>query len=845
MTPQLVFNGWSTSIWWSATLIGAAVASAVVVALLYRYERRLVPWHVGALLLALRLAVVTLLFITLFEPVLNWTRDQKQRGRIVVAVDVSESMSTADSQATPAEKLRWARGLGMIGNSTVADRLDRWQAALDSDQVPPWLDPGEGGDAPSSSRLATSRQENLESVLVAVGMLSRKEIALRLLSGGSRPLLPELDSLGYLELHVFAGKSAAADAQRLAKLVAEPGESLQIQRTDLNQALTPAVAGADSVPVLGVVLLTDGRDNSGGDPSGLAGRLKAASTPLYPVLLGSRRRPKDLAIADLDYPQAAFKGDHPLLKARISTAGFEEQPLTVTLERAGAEPVTRTVTPHGPTAEVEFPLDAETAGHREYIVRTEPQPGETRDDNNQKSFAMTVADDKVRVRLLEGEARWEFRFIDNALRRDERVEIQPVVFSQPYLGQMPETFFPRRLNLPADAENLENSPFAEADLVIIGDIDPADLPAVGWQLLDKFVAEGGGTVVFVAGKRHLPFGYRSEILDRLLPVTGLQEVRLDGPAAKAPPSQRGFRLRLTPEGESEPMFKFNVDPLQNRGIWAALPGHVWGMIGAAKPGATVFASAYQPGEAPDLEAERKQAVIVHQHYGLGQVLWLGIDSTWRWRYRVGDQYHHRFWGQLGRWAANNKAAAGNSFVKFGPERADLQQGEDAIIWARWTSSFLRGFPQLKAKAELFRAGAADGSQPFTTIDLVPSESRPLVYEGRAAALPAGEYRVQLVVSGAELGAEEIAANLYVQAPATLELSDLSANADLLKQLADASGGQVFLPHEVQDIPPLFQDPQHTTARREETLLWNHGLWLTLFLGLLMCEWVLRKLNGLP
>ena len=42
-----------------------------------------------------------------------------------------------------------------------------------------------------------------------------------------------------------------------------------------------------------------------------------------------------------------------------------------------------------------------------------------------------VADDKARVLLVDGEARWEFRYLRNALARDPRVTVEAVVFHQP------------------------------------------------------------------------------------------------------------------------------------------------------------------------------------------------------------------------------------------------------------------------------------------------------------------------------------------------------------------------------------------------------------------------------
>ncbi|MGH7129867.1 MAG: hypothetical protein ACREIV_14955, partial [Planctomycetaceae bacterium] len=341
--------------------------------------------------------------------------------------------------------------------------------------------------------------------------------------------------------------------------------------------------------------------------------------------------------------------------------------------------------------------------------------------------------------------------------------------------------------------------------------------------------------------------YRSPVIDRLLPMMDLRPFDVSDESAAAPPTERGFPLRLTPEGEDQPMLQFDLDPLLNRDVWSSLPGHLWGLFGRAKPGATVYAYAVRPGEADDLDAQRRGAIIVQQHYGFGQVLWIGIDSTWRWRHRVGDEYHHRFWGQLGRWAAENKTAAGNRFVKFGPDRSDIDVGDDVMLRARWTSQFLRRFPHVTAQAELYRVGE-DDSRPFSVIDLQPVDTRPLIHEARVVSPPAGEYRVRLVVEGADLG-EEIETPLYVNEKPTPELSDLSANRDLLQQLADASRsggpGKVYLPDEVGEIPALFRDPAQDATLSIERPLWDRWWVLIAFFALLTTEWVVRKLNGLP
>ncbi len=839
---RLLFHTFETTGWFFFA-VAAVVLALLLIVMLMRYERRLVPQRIGNALLALRIAVLLSLFLTLLQPVIAWTLDREHSGRILVALDLSESMQTADSHAGKGEKLRWARAMGMVGNADINERLDRWIQNFDEGREPQWVDDDETSDPQRREKIVQARQENIEGIFAEIDRLSRQEIGRRLLTETASPLLQQLQEIANVELRVFAGRSESAEAETLQTLVDRPPASLLAGISDLAAALSSGTSENASSPLIGVVLLSDGRDNGGQDAVAEAVRLGKLSAPVFPIVLGSRLQPKDLAIASLDFPKTAFKDDNLLLTATLNTAGFEGEEIEVRLEREGAEPSVKTITPLGRTTLVEFELDASEVGRHEYTVRAEVRPGETRGDNNSKSFAMMVTDDTVHALLLEGEARWEFRFIDNALLRDQRVQIEKVVFRQPYIGVLPETFFPRNLELSPNADDLEASPFAEADLVIVGDVAPDDISQTGWKLLQKFVAESGGTLVLIAGKQYFPLSYKSEIIDELLPMTNLRTVRITGPGAMGSPTERGFHLKLTPEGASETMLQFDTDVQRNREIWAGLPGHLWGLLGKAKPAADVFAYALQPGRQDNLSTQQQGAVIVRQIYGAGQVLWLGIDSTWLWRHRVGDKYHHRFWGQLARWSAENKVAAGNEFVKFGPDQTDIEAGDEALLRARWSQAFLKRNQDLKARVLIFRA-----DQPavlFTELPLEPVETRPLMHEARVVALLPGEYRLKLVVDNADLGPDDVEALLFVNDRTTPELSDLSSNRALLSQLADVSGGRLVNPDQIGEIPSQLQNPDVSTTIRREIGIWDHWLVMLLFFALMTAEWVIRKLNGLP
>ena len=841
---QFVFQGAQSNLVLAGHLVAVGVALLFIVAL-SQYERRLVSKTLGRTLLSLRCAVLFVILLTLLQPTLSWTFVINQSDRILIGIDLSGSMFTLDRHATKGEKLRVARGLELIGNSTSETRLSQWQTAFDAGEEPEWVEADETGDERQRTALADSRREHLQTIFADLDKLPRSEIARRLLTSTKAPLLDQLARHNRVELFVFAGKAEPVEKESLAKVISEPPASLSTDMTDLSQGLQQGAVGNGDVA--GTILFTDGRDHAHQKLPEIAAAFKSIKSPVFPILIGSNYRPKDLSIQHLEYPQAVYKGDHPQLKVTLGTVGFEGKTVDVELvadDNPDAEPIRQTVTCAGTSVVLEFDLDAQQPGRKSFTVRTPVLEQETRDDNNIRSFAFKVVDDRAKVLLVDGEARWEFRYLDAALARDDRIDLKQVLFDQPHLGVLPEPFYPRQLNHPADQPGNDRSSFSDFDLVIIGDVSPDQFIESHWQQLLKFVS-AGGTVVLSAGKRYLPLQHHSAALEQLLPVTRPIPLTLGDTAEEATPRLRGLPLQLSVDGEQQPMLQFASDLADNIGIWKRLPGQMWALLGDAKPGATVWATTLIPaGRVAGLTADRKFGVIVHQYVGSGQVVWLGIDATWRWRYRVGDEYHHRFWAQLARWAAANKMSAGTDFVRFGTSKEEIEVGEPVTIRARWTQAFMAKFPNLKPRAELFRKNRTD-EPPLMTIDLSPVKNQPLLSEGRLHAIQAGEYKIQLKVNEPVLGDQPIETTLIVYEKPTAELSDVSTNRDLLTQIADASGGRLFLPDEVRDLPQMFRTVDEVTTTYEEVTLWDRWPWLIILFTLMMTDWVIRKWNGLP
>jgi hypothetical protein len=130
--------------------------------------------------------------------------------------------------------------------------------------------------------------------------------------------------------------------------------------------------------------------------------------------------------------------------------------------------------------------------------------------------------------------------------------------------------------------------------------------------------------------------------------------------------------------------------------------------------------------------------------------------------------------------------------------------------------------------------------------LQPVDGAPERFVGRLPRLKAGDYEVMLQVEDDTLRLDQkISTDVLIRRQLSTELADISCNRDLLKSLAEISRGRVFEPWELDELPDALKpdDVQEDVVR--ETTLWDHWSVLLIFFCLLMSEWVIRKLNGLP
>lgn len=586
--------------------------------------------------------------------------------------------------------------------------------------------------------------------------------------------------------------------------------------TRLGDAVHGLVERASAPPPQAVVVVTDGRNTAGRSLSAAAESAHRAGTPLYFVGVGSRRGPPDIALSDPLADEVVFVEDLVSIGATLRVEGDVPEPIRVTLRRDGEPEVlaervvqaqaSRTATP------VQLIHRPETEGDYRYVIEAAGVDGERDTQNNRVHADVQVRDAQVRVLLTAGYPMYEFRYLKNLLERDSTVSLKTYLQEADLeYATADETAIAR---FPLRRDELR-----EYDVVVLMDLDPQLLPRSAWASLREFVANDGGGLALVAGPRYFPWTYRGLADFRPLAPIELDTTPVDGVLV-----DDGFRLRPTELGLRSASMQLGDDRAGSESIWRSLAPLYWyAEVGELKPAAQVLA------EHPAATTAEGRAVplVVSQYFGGGHVLVHAVDSTYRWRQRVGDVYFARYWVQTLRRLARGRLLRDERGWELTVERGEYERGEPVTVRLRT--------PEPVDQADVL---LQPESGPQERLTLRPSAARPGLLEATLEDLPTGAYRALL--ADAVTGDGVTSAAFDVVSPPG-EFARLEMDVDAMTAAAQQTGGAFLTIDEagrlLEALPEARPVPIESLPPVE---LWNRWWMLAGVFGCLICEWVLRK-----
>jgi len=399
------------------------------------------------------------------------------------------------------------------------------------------------------------------------------------------------------------------------------------------------------------------------------------------------------------------------------------------------------------------------------------------------------------------------------------------------------------------------------DVIILGDIKPSSLREQDQTALRKFVEERGGTLIVIAGPRYMPHAFAGTPLAEVLPVS-CTPVKDEGCYLLAP--EESYRIALTSEGRESVIMRLSADAEENLATWEGLPDIHWRHPGVkAKEGAVVLAYALTPDAPPFLrpktgydlpaeetiarrrEFEREHALIASHNAALGRVLFLSFDRTWRLRYRVGDTYHHRFWGQVLRWATADKLPAGTSLVRIGTD----QPRYPAHSRIRARAKIVQADYSPVQSGEVF-AKVFDGNRLVLRKKMEYQANSAGIYAADMGELPPGTYRLELDAPAAKQmlfaeKVEKVSTEFSVESAVPIEQIELVADRGLLERMALLTGGVVVSPPDAAQVLEVLGPGTLAHEELRQRSLWDSWPFLVLIMLTAGVEWSLRKRARLP
>ncbi len=598
--------------------------------------------------------------------------------------------------------------------------------------------------------------------------------------------------------------------------------------TELGAAMVRAQEELAGVPLSGLVVISDGADNSGETLAESLLPLQAANVPVYTVGLGEETLSPDVQVSRVEVPRTVLKGTSLVVDVIVSHRGYSNSTVPLVVEDGGILMASEDVTLQGDGEPVvaRIRLEVEESGPRLLQVRVPVQDGERVSRNNVRELLIDVVDETEKVLYFEGEPRWEVKFVRRAVSDDDNLQV--VVLQRTAASKF------LRLDVDDADELAAGFPKTREELfryraLILGSVEASFFTHDQLDMIADFVSQRGGGLLVLGGRNSFgEGGYEGTPLAEALPVF------LDDELSGGRPFFSELHVSPTRTGLTHPATQLGGSGGEEiRTLWESLPPvSSLNPITRLKPGAT---SLLTGGSELD---RTTQVVMAYHRYGRGKVIVLPIQDSWIWQMHADvaleDQTHEIFWRQLIRWLADGVPHR----VGVQGEREVVEPGQSVGISAEVNDSAYVEVNNGSIVATVLGPVGDTISVPLNWA--VDQDGR---YDADFTTSEPGLYEIAVRATRATdtLGT----AITYVHAaPSDDEYFDASMRGTTLRRVADETGGLFYTPEDVASLPEDIGLTGAGVTLTEERDLWDMPILLILLLGLMAGEWGYRRKRNL-
>ncbi|MFZ0429475.1 MAG: glutamine amidotransferase [Acidobacteriota bacterium] len=606
-------------------------------------------------------------------------------------------------------------------------------------------------------------------------------------------------------------------------------------QTNLPSALSGVLDQTKNLPLAGVVVFTDGSDNSFRDLTPVIDEYAARKVPIHTVGLGPEAISRDVELVDVSLPRRILPATVTSARVLIRHPGFRGAGVRL-MVRDGTTLVTSenvSLSSDSDVTTAEIKLFPKFTGVKTYDFSLEPLPGEELERNNSRQVIFEVRDTPTRVLLVEGRPRWEYKFIRQSMQPDHSIQLESLLRTalNKYYRQGIEEETTLATGFPATRKEL----FGYKGL-ILGDVESAFFSYAQMEMIQDFVSRRGGGLLMLGGESALGAGgFQNTPIEQALPVwlgrgaddQALRFSYLRDPETPVP----------TEYGANHPALQLAESAQKSEELWKSLPAlSDHNRVGSIKPAATVLLDSR-----PENRGAGSTPLLISHRYGRGLGLVFLTGSSWRWQMLQdhADQTHETFWRQLVRWLVSSARDP----VSVEIEREVYSQNEPVRIRAEVNDDSFNRLNDARVEALV-----TPPEGPVRTLEMHWEAKENGVYRTEFTPDRDGLYRVQVVAhSGADPEAQTGVLgddySYFLTQTGWKEYFDAVQKRETLESISEKTGGRYFPISDASKIPEQIVYTGSHASLVEVLDLWNMPFNLLVLLALLAGEWVLRRRWG--
>ncbi|MFC1693361.1 hypothetical protein ACFL1R_07645 [Candidatus Latescibacterota bacterium] len=566
--------------------------------------------------------------------------------------------------------------------------------------------------------------------------------------------------------------------------------------TDILGALREVSSQRD---VYSIILVSDGRWNLGEDP---ASYNLPVIVPIHSVAAGSFKKNDDVVLKRISVASIGHEGTKLPVEIVVTSSTERSDAFPVEVIKDNNVVAEGIISFKGSTlSAINLEIPLEKTGDHTFTAVIKPV-GDTRIENNMRSFSIHVIKSSFRVLLISPTPSPDLAFIRRVIESDEAFDLHVAIGKG--VIRSPENAYPEDIS--------------DFDTVMLLDGGGSALTPDRAQAIVQWISRGGG--LWFLGSS--PPENSATAIERILPVTlsrSAHQMTTDIVFELTESGRRHFITSGGEVGDSRVAWQ-NLPPLSS-----ILP------VTAVSPGGRVLALAAGKSS----QGNPWPAVVTGRHVN-GKVLIMPVSGLWRW--------------QLMMEGAGKSGIFFDNFVEgaFRWLTSDIESSP--LIVTTDSRHYLSG-QEIAFEGRLFDNVymPVPGAEISLIVDDDPGlkifleEKTPAVYTGTVRSMEPGThiFKAEAFLEGGQLA--ETSGDFTIE-EFSLEMLDSAPDPVLLGAIASRTGGISVTTSGIDSVLSAIK-PHPTTERHER----DHHLSLSplmpaLAVVLLAVEWIMRKRRGM-